>query len=89
MITIRTDMTKVRKTCINNDWYTRGNNEEYSYLLNDMCDWDIEQTEESIRDIARNIYEHSTGFDMCYSKNEHIDNIAFYILNDCCTYFMN
>ena len=88
MITIRTDMKKVKKTCIKNDWYTRGNKEEYSHLLNDMCDWDIEQTEESIRDIARDIYEHSTGFDMCYSKNEHIDNIAFYILNDCCTYFI-
>ena len=53
-----------------------------------MCDWDIEQTEESIRDIARDIYEHSTGLDMFFSKNEHIDNIAFYILNDCCTYFI-
>ena len=88
-ITIRINSSKVRKMCIINDWYTKGTNSEYTHLLNDMCDFDIEQTIDSIKDIATNIYNHSTGFDGCYSINEHIDNIIFYILNDCCTYFAN
>jgi hypothetical protein len=89
MITIKTDAGKVRSTCIRQDWYTRGNNEEYSHLLNDMCDFEISHTEESIKAIAEDIFNHSVGFDTDYSREEHIDNIAFYILNDCCTYFIN
>jgi hypothetical protein len=54
-----------------------------------MCDFEISHTEESIKAIAEDIFNHSVGFDTDYSREEHINNIAFYILNDCCTYFMN
>lgn len=88
MMTIKTDMNKVRTTCIRQNWYTRGNNEEYSHLLNDMCAFEISQTEESIKAIAEDIFEHSK-LDNCITKEEHISTIAFYILNDCCTYWLN
>ena len=87
-MTIRTDMSKVRQLCIENGWYTRGTKSEYDNLLLNMCDWSIEQTETSIIEIARDIYNHSTGFDMYYSINEHISDIALYILNDCCKFFI-
>ena len=87
-MTIKTNMSKVRKMCIENGWYTRGTNADYDNLLLNMCDWDIDQTEASIIEIARDIFNHSTGFDMRYSINEQLSNISFYILNDCCTFFI-
>lgn len=52
----------VRNLCISKDWYTRGNVEEYTKLLNKV--WDIEESEQSITadqlaEIAEDILEHS------------------------------
>ena len=88
MITIKVNSKEVWKTCIKNYWYTEGTDEEFEYLLNVLCDSDKEQTNDSIINIAKDIYAHS-NLDKCYNEQEHIDNIAFYILNDCCTYFID
>lgn len=84
---IKMDRNKVVLSCVSNEWYKKGSCYDYSCML-DMCDWDVEQTEESIKKIARNIFEHSTGFDMDLSINEHISNIAFVLLNNCCYFFL-
>lgn len=82
-------MDKVRKTCIANNWYTNGTIKDYDNLLINMCDWDINHTEKSIREIATDIYYHSSNFDNSYTADEHIDNISYYILNDCCALFIS
>lgn len=52
----------VRTLCIKKQWYTRGDNEAYSTLLNKV--WDIEDSEQSITadqlsEIAEDIKAHS------------------------------
>lgn len=89
MIIIKTNRDKVRHTCIEQNWYTGGTCEQYENLLYNMCDFRVSQTEETIKAIATDIFEHSSNFGPEYTDEEHINNIAFYILNDCCTYFMN
>lgn len=84
---IKMDRNKVVSTCISNGWYKKGCCRDYELML-DMCSWDIDQTEESIKKVATDIFEHSTGFDLDCSDDEHISNIAFILLNHCCSFFL-
>ena len=86
---IKMDRTKVVSTCISNEWYKRGSLSDYSRML-DMCDWHINQTEDSIKRIARNIFVHS--FDKFISIDDYvsdISDIAFILLNECCHFFLS
>ena len=86
---IKMDRIKVVEICIANEWYKRGSLAEYAFML-DMCDWDIDQTEESIKGIARNIFEHS--FEKVYNIEYYISdirNIASILLNNCCHFFLS
>lgn len=50
---------RLRKLCIDHDWYTRGDNEEYRHLLDDMAGDKENITTEDIVEIARDIIEHT------------------------------
>ena len=79
-------MEKVRAKCIERDWYTRGNNEEYSNML-EMCQYgydDALYTIELLEKIAQDIYNHSNpnrweGYD-----ENPICNIMFELRTDAC-----
>ena len=61
----------VREACVNNNFYTRGNNEEYSHMLS----W-VERlypNTENIQFIAENILEHS--------EDQTLSNIMFVLVN--------
>lgn len=61
----------VREACVNNNFYTRGNNEEYSHMLS----W-VERlypNTENIQYIAENILEHS--------EDQTLSNIMFVLAN--------
>ena len=57
----------VRVSCIRNDLYTRGSNEEYDAMLTSVDE--LEPTTENIYRIAKDIQEHSV--------NQTITNIMF------------
>lgn len=80
----RIDWTKVRKLCIDQNWYTRGDNEAYSNMLFKLCEG---TTLTAIRDIAKDIVAHSNPDTMADMANQ-CDKPAFkcvmdYLLNDC------
>ena len=54
---ILVDDMKVRQMCINENYYTCGNNEEYSHMLFDMCS--EAHTVEEVKAIAEDIAAHS------------------------------
>ena len=60
---------KVRLTCIAHDWYTCGDNEQYSRMLRAA---DLVQGEDlkHIESIARDIYSHSDVERMYHGENE-------------------
>lgn len=82
----RIDFDKLRNMCINNNWYTAGNTEDYSKMF-EMCKKDTITTSQLYR-IAKDIYEHTNvakakqGCSNEYSDNENILNMMIYI-NDC------
>ena len=49
---------EVRNLCIKNNWYTCGDNEQYDYLLNTLCDKENITTQDMII-IATDIKTHS------------------------------
>ena len=74
--------SKVRQSCIDHRWYTRGDIEEYDKMLSYVRGVDIATTDE-IETIATDIKEHSdTEYDIL--------NIMFVLVNECCTtYFID
>lgn len=79
----RIDTDKLRGICIKNNWYTKGNNEEYSNMFS-MCDVD-NVTTELLYEIAKDIYEHTdvknstNGCSNDYSDMENILNMMIYV----------
>ena len=54
--------SKLRIICIKNEWYTMGDNEEYSRLFDRLHDEDgcpLNMTTEKLAEIATDIMEHS------------------------------
>ena len=75
----------VRRLCIDNDWYTRGNNEDYKKLL-DYVASKRTFTLNDIKKVAINIYNHS---DIDTLANEYgcdnelyLNHIFYEILNN-------
>lgn len=84
MLFIRTiNAEKVRKYCIDCNYYTHGNNEEYCKML-EMCDHydNKEATDEDIIAIGRDIYAHSdmTEFE---ESGGTFEDFMWGILNKC------
>lgn len=84
------DSGKVRALCINKDYYTRGDNDEYSNLLKVLCkkEYSIEVIEEIARDIVihsayeKLLSEYSVGYE------ELIAVVMFELINECCVSFV-
>lgn len=84
MTIIRTiNREKVRHWCIQNNYYTCGNNSEYSKML-DMCDdYDKQEaSDELIINIAQNIWNHS-DMDEFIASGGDFECFLFGILNNC------
>ncbi len=62
----------LRQLCINNDWYTSGDNDEYGHLLFDLADHKENLSTADIIEIATDIMAHSDLDDDCT-----IESIAF------------
>ena len=67
----------VRNVCIRERYYTRGNNEAYSNMLNFVNE--NEPTKENILKVAADIMDHSdlTRYMTDYSHNEILANIMY------------
>lgn len=65
----------LRALCIKNDWYTRGNIEEYEHLLFDLADDKENVTTDDICEIAQDIIYHSEGL-----LAEDFEHVAFEVL---------
>lgn len=80
----RWSAASVRQMCINHGRYTRGDNEDYSSMLDFVRE--NEPTIENIQRVAKDIVKHS---DMdCYGLDfdECVEGIMFDIANDAITY---
>ena len=66
---------RLRKLCIDHDWYTGGTNEEYSHLLFDMAGDKENITTDDIVEITSDIIEHSK------IDNEDFEDVAFAVAN--------
>lgn len=84
--TIKINNDKVGNTCISNNWYTKGNNKEYTNLLYTLCEKE-NNTDDDINEVVEDIFNHSdiTKIAQEYgtSEIEVKNNIAYYIYNDC------
>jgi len=69
----------LRVLCIEKNWYTKGNNEEYGYLLFTLTDKESITTEDIVT-IAKDIKEHS-------ETDYEITDMCFEIATICFTYF--
>ena len=81
----RIDSDRLRNMCIDNNWYTTGNANDYSKMF-EMCKKDNITTNQLYK-IAKDIYEHTdlNRAKCCadeYSHSENILNMMIYI-NDC------
>lgn len=71
---------KVREICIEQNWYTRGTNSEYSAMLGMVRDGD--PTPEMIWKVADDIFHHSDQsywYDGGCSEDEAVESIMFEI----------
>ena len=68
---------RVRECCIENEWYTRGNYEQYDKMLDYVRD--SKPTIENVFTVAKDIYDHS-DFDSRYdAEDEIIEAIMFHL----------
>lgn len=72
-------MDKLRRLCIDKDWYTRGTNEEYSYIL---------QYAENTRDIKTKDIIHIAKDILDHSDTDYpLDAVCFEIAMECISLF--
>lgn len=62
----------LRQLCIDKNWYTRGDNNEYGHLLFDLADKKDNLSTMDIIEIAKDIMEHSS-----ISSDYRVEDIAF------------
>lgn len=76
----RISADSIRNLCITKNWYTRGNTEEYSYLLYEMAERKDNITTDDIVEIAQDIIEHS-------NTDQEFTSICFDIARIAVTFF--
>lgn len=57
--------SSLRALCVHMDWYTAGDNDEYSHLLYDLANNKENLSTEDIMEIAADIMDHSDLDDDC------------------------
>lgn len=76
----------LRRVCIENNWYTRGTNEEYGKLfdrLRDNCGFAENLTTEKLVEIATDIWEHSE-----MPRGYTLETVLFELGRNCYTNFV-
>lgn len=73
----------LRQLCVDNDWYTAGDNDEYEHLLFDLAANKENLITADIIEIAADIMDHSELSDDCT-----IENIAFEVSRIATTHFV-
>lgn len=76
----KTSMKAIRKACIENNWYTCGDCEDYDNILTYANNLENATTDE-LETIATDIKTHS-------KTDYEIESIMFVLANDCCTTFI-
>lgn len=76
----KTSRGAIRNACIERNWYTCGNCEEYEKILS-YADKLKEVTTDELEKIATDIKNHS-------DTDCNVQSIMFYIANVCCTTFI-
>lgn len=57
----------IQKMCIKHNWYTLGSNAEYNVLLDFVRN--NEPTDENIKDVVKNIWDHSNELEKAKIEN--------------------
>lgn len=78
--TRKISMHNVRNECIKYNWYTKGNCDEYDYMLT-FAKYLENVTTDDLETIATDIKIHS-------ETDYEIESIMFVLANDCCTTFI-
>lgn len=71
---------RVRGMCIDNDYYTRGNNTAYAAMLDFVAN--NEPTDTAVYIVARDIVQHSDLSAYGQSCTENIESVMFALAND-------
>lgn len=83
---------KVRELCKQDELYTNGTDEEYSHLLNTLCDEDVDQTMDSLEEITEDILKHSAVKRLMMrfgcDEEELFGSILWEVINECCKTFV-
>lgn len=82
----RLSASNLRSLCIQMDWYTRGDNEEYEHLLLDLAEHKENLTTADIIEIAEDIAAHSDLDDVC-PEDDIIASIAYEVASIATTCF--
>lgn len=82
----RISASNLRALCINMNWYTRGDNEEYGHLLIDLAERKENLTTCDIIEIAEDIAAHSDLDDVC-PEDDIIASIAYEVASISTTCF--
>ena len=83
------ETSKLRQVCVDNDYYTRGDNYAYDKMFRKL--WDVdnpkELTNEKLIDIAQDIFDHSNieriMRDYGCGEEEVLNSIMFNLVNAC------
>lgn len=85
----RINWDAVRSYCIGKNLYTKGNNEQYEYLLFVLCDDSRNCDTELLELIANDIINHSDSKKMMNeygcTRFELLCSVMFDLAKDCCT----
>lgn len=84
--TRRLDGYNIRKACIENEWYTKGTNEEYSALMDSVLGVPDITTERLLK-IAMDILEHSEMNRDYTDEHEFVCDIMFKLAQECVSVF--
>lgn len=78
--TRKISMYNIRNECIKNNWYTKGDCDDYDNILTFANDLENATTDD-LETIATDIKTHS-------ETDYEIESIMFVLANDCCTTFI-
>ena len=70
----RIHASDLRALCVKNDWYTRGDNEEYGHLLFDLAGHKDNITTDDVCEIVQDIIDHSDATCRLWADKVPLDN---------------
>lgn len=95
-VTFYVGSEELRRFCIQRNFFTKGDNQEYSKLFQ-MCRDNLQMKPEDLITVATYILDHSSEEDSDYlqsllgfgfTREETIENIAEFMMETCCHFTM-